>query len=64
MIQEQDGGSGTHGRDNSDGILAALVGRDAKTGQTHLKLPIPSEDTLNQIAGALDALAKAFGRGH
>ena len=50
------------GQDGANRALTALVGRDAKTGQAYLRLPIPSEDTLNQIAGALGALAKAFGR--
>jgi superfamily II DNA or RNA helicase len=49
------------GQDGANRALTALVGRDAKTGQAYLRLPIPSEDTLSQIAGALGALAKAFG---
>jgi hypothetical protein len=50
------------GQDDANRVLTTLVGRDAKTGQAYLRLPIPSEDTRNQIVGALGALAKALGR--
>jgi superfamily II DNA/RNA helicase len=38
----------------------SLIGRDAKTGQAYLKLPVPSAEALRKIAEALGALAKAF----
>jgi superfamily II DNA or RNA helicase len=38
----------------------SIIGRDAKTGQAYLKLPMPSGEALRKIAEALGALAQAF----
>jgi superfamily II DNA or RNA helicase len=38
----------------------SFIGRDEKTGQSYLKLPMPTGETLKKIAAALGALAQAF----
>ncbi len=56
-------GAGTPGPAvrESGGVSAdSFIGRDANTGQAYLKLPMPTGDTLQKVARALEALAQAF----
>jgi hypothetical protein len=48
------------GQGGESALLASLFARDEGTGQAYLKLPLPSEAALKQIAGALGTLAQAF----
>jgi superfamily II DNA or RNA helicase len=48
------------GQGSGSALLTTLLARDAGTGQAYLKLPLPDEDTLKQITGALGILAQAF----
>ena len=54
------GETATPGEKGREVPAESLIGRDEKTGQAYLKLPMPGEETLKQIANALGALAQAF----
>jgi superfamily II DNA or RNA helicase len=54
------GGTGPAGRQGGPAPVDSIVGRDEKTGQAYLKLPMPDSETITRIADALGALAQAF----
>ena len=52
--------AGLAGRE-SEGVSAdSFVGRDERTGQVYLKLPMPTGETLKKIGHALEALAQTL----
>jgi ERCC4-related helicase len=54
------GQAATPGEKGREVPADSLIGRDEKTGQAYLKLPMPTGDTLKKIAEAIGALAQAF----
>jgi superfamily II DNA/RNA helicase len=54
------GESGGAGRPGAPPLVESFIGREEKTGQAYLKLPMPDGQMLKRIADALGALAQAF----
>ena len=49
------GGTGPAGRQGGPAPVESFIGRDEKTGQAYLKLPMPDSQTITRIAEALGA---------
>ncbi|HSB69022.1 MAG TPA: hypothetical protein VLT62_06795 [Candidatus Methylomirabilis sp.] len=54
------GQAATPGGTGREVLADSFIGRDEKTGQAYLKLPVPTGETFQKIADALGALAQAF----
>ncbi|HSB81529.1 MAG TPA: DEAD/DEAH box helicase [Candidatus Methylomirabilis sp.] len=57
------GQAATPGEKGREVPADSFIGRDEKTGEAYLKLPMPTGETLKKIADALGVLAQAFRSG-
>jgi SNF2 family DNA or RNA helicase len=49
-------------KENTEKLVRSLVEKDEKTGKTHLKIPVESEETVSNVLNLLGNLFKGFGK--
>jgi superfamily II DNA/RNA helicase len=49
-------------KESTEKLVHSLVEKDEKTGKTHLKIPVESEETVSNVLNMLGSLFKGFGK--
>ena len=56
------GANGSESQSKPAGLAASFIGRDERTGQSFLKLPMPKPEVLDQALQAIGALLEGWSR--